>query len=79
MKQKKIIEKERVFEFLTSFNNNLDELRGRILGKEPLPVTQEIFANSRREESRRKAMMRRKRLNHNILEHQRFGFGIKGL
>ena len=79
MKQKKIIEKERVFEFLTSFNKDLDELRGRILGKEPLPVTQEILANSRQEESRRKAMMRRKRLNHNILEHQRFGFGIKGL
>lgn len=33
-----MLEKERVFEFLAGLNKELDEVRGQILGKEPLPL-----------------------------------------
>ena len=32
---KKMMEKDRVFEFLVGLNKELDEVHGRILGKEP--------------------------------------------
>ncbi|RVW68484.1 hypothetical protein CK203_060193 [Vitis vinifera] len=38
-------------------NKELDELRGQILGKEPLPSIREIFSEVQREESRRKVML----------------------
>ena len=53
----KILEKERAFDFLAGLNKELDELRGRILGKEPLPSIREIFSEVQREESRRKVML----------------------
>ncbi|KAE8732721.1 homogentisate phytyltransferase 1 [Hibiscus syriacus] len=40
----KMVEKERVFEFLVGLNKELDEVRGRILGSEPLPSTREVFS-----------------------------------
>ena len=49
-KYKKTLEKERVFEFLADLSSDLDEVRGRILGKEPLPFTREVFPYVRREE-----------------------------
>ena len=54
---KRLQEKERVFEFLAGLNPNLDEVRGRVLNKEPLPAIREVYAYVRREESRRKVMM----------------------
>ncbi|KAK9088209.1 hypothetical protein Scep_027291 [Stephania cephalantha] len=52
-----MVEKERVFEFLVGLNKELDEVRGRILGRDPLPSTREVFAEVRREESRRTVML----------------------
>ena len=53
----KILEKEREFGFLVGLNKELDEVRGRILGKELLPSIREIFSEVRPEESRRKVML----------------------
>ena len=55
---KKRQEKERVFEFLTGLNRDLDDVRGRILSRRPLPSTREVFAEVRREEARRKVMLK---------------------
>lgn len=54
----KSFENERVFEFLVGLNRNLDDVRGRILSRRPLPTTREVFAEVRREENRRKIMMK---------------------
>ncbi|KAJ0095159.1 hypothetical protein Patl1_15752 [Pistacia atlantica] len=58
IKYTKMLEKKRVFEFLAGLNKELDEVRGRVLGKESLPSIREVFAEVRREENRRKVMMR---------------------
>ncbi|KAE8723356.1 MORC family CW-type zinc finger protein 3 isoform 2 [Hibiscus syriacus] len=49
----KMVEKERVFEFLVGLNKELDEVRGRILGREPLSSTREVFSESPRRNDRR--------------------------
>ena len=54
----KTVEKERVFDFLVGLNADLDEVRGRILGRDPLPSTREVFSEVCREESRRQVMLR---------------------
>ena len=46
-----------MLEFLIGLNKDLDEVRRRILRKEPLTSTQEVFAKIKREENRRKVMM----------------------
>ncbi|XP_052207458.1 uncharacterized protein LOC127811542 [Diospyros lotus] len=56
-KYNKMIEKDRIFDFLHGLNPDLDELRGRILGTKPLPSLKEVFAEVRREESRHKVML----------------------
>ena len=48
----------RVFEFLAGLNRDLDDVRGRILGRRPLPSTREVFSEVRREENRRKVMLK---------------------
>ncbi|GAA0146415.1 hypothetical protein LIER_06379 [Lithospermum erythrorhizon] len=58
------MKKERVYEFLTGLNNELDEVRGRIIGQKPFPSTEEAFAEVRREETRRRIML-------NQLENQK--------
>ena len=40
---KKKVERSRVFVFLTGLNKDLDEVRGRILGRKPLPSIREVF------------------------------------
>lgn len=57
---KKVVEKDRVFEFLAELNVDLDEVRGTILSKDLLPFTREVFSEVRREESRRLVMMGQK-------------------
>ena len=52
------LEKERVFEFLIGLNWELDDVRGRILNRGPLPSTREVFTKVRREEARRKVMLK---------------------
>lgn len=52
------LKKDCVFEFLMGLNADLDDLRGYILGKEPLPFTREIFSKVK-EESWKKVIMRK--------------------
>lgn len=52
-----MLEKERVFDFLQGLNKDLDEVRGRILGKDPLSSIKEAFAEVRREESLKRVML----------------------
>lgn len=57
VRYRKKLENERVFEFLAGLHRNLDDVRGRVLGRRPLPSTREVFAEIRREESRRRVML----------------------
>ncbi|KAK1587896.1 hypothetical protein Q3G72_018028 [Acer saccharum] len=43
IKYKKIVDKERIFKFLVGLNKDLDEVRGRILGIQPLLSIREAF------------------------------------
>lgn len=52
------LDSERVFEFLLGLNHELDEVRGRILDRRPLPPTREVFSKVCREEGRRTMMLR---------------------
>jgi hypothetical protein len=55
---KKREEKGRVYMFLDGLNRNLDEVRGPVLGRKPLPSIREFFFSEvRREESRRRIML----------------------
>ena len=40
-------------------NQELDDVRGRILSRRPLPSTCEVFTEVRREEARRKVMLKK--------------------
>ena len=53
----KILAKERVYDFLAGLHPSLDDVRGRILSAKPLPSIDEIFAEVRREEQRRRIML----------------------
>lgn len=53
-KFKKREENDRVYMFLADLNQELDEVRGRILGRKPLSSMREVFSEVRRNESRRK-------------------------
>ena len=48
---KKIMEQERVFEFLVGLNPELDQVRVQILGKEPFPSIKKVYAYVIGEES----------------------------
>ena len=52
-----MVEKDRIFYFLYGLNTNLDEIRERILGSKPLPDLKEVFAEVKKEESKRKVML----------------------
>ena len=49
---------ERVFEFLAGLNRELDDVRSRVLSCWLLPSVREVFSEVKREESRRKVMLR---------------------
>ncbi|KAG6507002.1 hypothetical protein ZIOFF_032337 [Zingiber officinale] len=55
---KKKIERGRVFVFLAGLNKELDEVRGRIRGRKPLPPLREVFSEVRRDEARRYVMLK---------------------
>ena len=57
VRHRKREENDRVYVFLAGLNQNLDEVRGRILGRKPLPFIREVFSEVRREEARRKVML----------------------
>ncbi|KAL5743714.1 hypothetical protein ACOSQ2_026830 [Xanthoceras sorbifolium] len=55
-----ITESSRIFTFLIGLNIEFDEVRGRIIGRQPLPSINEVFAEVRREESMRLVMLGKK-------------------
>lgn len=57
---KAIVDANRVFKFLAGLNEEFDEVRGRIVGRSPLPSINEAFSEVRREETRRGAMLYKK-------------------
>ena len=59
VRYKNMEENDRVYVFLARLNQELDEVRGRILGKKPLPSICEVFSKVRREETRRKVMLKK--------------------
>ena len=63
---KKKIEDGRVFKFLIGLNVEFDEVRGRIISRQPLPSLGAVFSEVRREESRRTVMLGRKPISGNI-------------
>lgn len=52
------MEKKYIFAFLNGLNKSLNAVRGRMIAIKPLPLVQEVFAEVRREESKRKVTMR---------------------
>ncbi|CAN1766567.1 Retrovirus-related Pol polyprotein from transposon TNT 1-94 [Linum perenne] len=54
---KKTVDTNRIFKFLVGLNAELDEVRGRIIGRDPLPPIAEVFNEVRREETRRRVML----------------------
>ncbi|XP_044478606.1 uncharacterized protein LOC123205654 isoform X2 [Mangifera indica] len=50
----------RIFKFLIGLNMEFDEVRGRIIGRQPLPSIGEVFSEVRREESHRLVMLGKK-------------------
>ena len=49
--------RERTYDFLVGLDLSLDDIRSRILSVKPLPLIDEIFAEVRREESRKHVML----------------------
>lgn len=52
----------RVFKFLAGLNIEYDEVLGLIVGRNPIPSIGEVFAEVRREESRRQVMLGKKNI-----------------
>ncbi|XP_071924652.1 uncharacterized protein [Coffea arabica] len=57
---KKTVEDSRIIKFLAGLNVEFDEVKGRIIGRQPLPSFGEVFSEVRREESRRNVMLGKK-------------------
>ncbi|KAG2704987.1 hypothetical protein I3760_05G031200 [Carya illinoinensis] len=56
----KKVENSRIFKFLLGLNDEFDEVRGRILGRQPLPPIEEVFFEVRREDCRRNVMLKKR-------------------
>ena len=52
-----MVDKERIYNFLSCLNKELNEVRGRLLGTKPLPTMDEVFAKVQREECCKNAML----------------------
>ena len=59
---KNTIERTQIYKFLAGLKVEFDEVRGRIIGRQPLPPIGEVFSEVRREESRRMVMLGKKGL-----------------
>lgn len=57
---KKLVEDSRIYKFLIGLNIEFDEVRGRIIGRSPLPPIGDVFVEVRREESRKSVMLGKK-------------------
>lgn len=60
---------------MVGLNIDFDELRGQILGKDPLPSIREVFWEVKREESYGLVMMRQKSRN---ITHANFALNATG-
>ncbi|KAJ0074583.1 hypothetical protein Patl1_37526 [Pistacia atlantica] len=58
-----IVEASHIYKFLVGLNVEFDEVRGRIIGRKPLPPIGEVFAEVRREESRIHVMLGKKTID----------------
>ena len=56
-KYTKMLEKERIFDFLHGLNKDLDEVCGCLLSTKPFPSIKEALAEIKREESREWVMI----------------------
>ena len=63
---KKTVEDNRIFKFLAGLNIEFVKVRGRIIGRQPLPSISEVFSNFRREESWRNVKLGKKGLGVSI-------------
>ncbi|XP_024026662.1 uncharacterized protein LOC112093095 [Morus notabilis] len=63
---KKTVEDNCIFKFLIGLNVEFDEVRGRIIGRQPLPSIGEVFSEVCREESRRLVMLGKKNFGSNV-------------
>ncbi|GAA0168290.1 hypothetical protein LIER_23040 [Lithospermum erythrorhizon] len=63
VKYKKKIQKDRVYEFLTGLANDFDEVKGRIISRDPFSSTEKAFSEVRREETRRRVMLKKGEIN----------------
>ena len=54
---RKMIEKERVYDFLSCLNKDLDEVQGRFVGMKPLPSIEEAFVAVWHEETHKYVML----------------------
>ena len=55
-----MVEDNRIYKFFAELNVEFDEVRGRIISRHPFPSIGEVFAEVRREESRRLVMLGKK-------------------
>ena len=60
------MEDNRIFKFMVGLNVEFDEVRGRIIGRQPLPSIGDVFSEVRREESRRDVMFGKMELGDTI-------------
>lgn len=63
---KKLVEDDRAFKFLAGLKPEHDEVRGRIIGHQPLPSIGEVFSEVRREETRCNVMLNKKESADNV-------------
>ena len=56
----KMVECSRIFKFVAGLNLDFDEVRGRIIGRQPLSPIGEVFSEVHREESRRSVKLGKK-------------------
>ena len=59
---KKTMEDNRTFKFLAGLNVEFDEVKGRIIGRQPLPSISQVFSEVRREKGWRNVMLGKKGL-----------------
>ena len=54
-----MVESSQIFKFLVGLNVEFDEVRGRIIGWQPLPSLGEVFSEVRCEASQRNVMLKK--------------------
>ena len=72
---KKTVKDNRIFKFLIGLNVEFDEVRGKIIGRKPLPSIREVFLEVRHEESCLLVMLGKRNLN-NTIENSTLTVGI---